>query len=443
MNIALIEVKPKDRDYVAKEMAGGLGKRLKLKNTFCGSILNRNLKSKFNAPPIVLAQLAGILRKYKHDAHSYYTCVVTDISPQMDYAVVLSSMVDYRNELNFIKELKSCYPYLKTIVIGSFASAMPDIYRPAADFIIIGEPELAVIEIITKGLPQGQLVHSKEIDDLNELPILDWGPFIKNNLYACRPFSRERGVSIQKSRGCSMTCKYCPYAAFYGKARQFNNDYVLRTIKYYYDIYSIKYFMFRDPNFGENKKEFHAFMKELLNSRLRISWSCEARLDIFGYDDLKLMYDAGLRYIITGVEGSDEQLLKQNTRLAYKKEDTFLKIRAAEKLGIVVQANYIFGFPRETEKGISDTIEYAKVLNSMFASFHIFTPQPGTEVFKDYKDKFTGADWQDFNYSHLVWKHDTLSKEFLEESLYRAYVGYYFRPAWAAKHIGKFLRAIL
>lgn len=434
MRIALIEVKPEENDYVAKEMAGGLGKRLKLKNTFLGSILNRNLKSCFNAPPIMLAQLAGIFRDHNHQIRSYYTLTATDIAKETDLCIVLSSMVDYRNELNFIKKLKSHCPTLKVIVVGSFASAMPDIYQPLADFVIIGEPESAIIEILTKGLPKEELIYSRELDNLNELPMLDWGPFINNNLYAYRPFSKERGVSIQKSRGCSMTCNYCPYAAFYGKARQFNNDYVLKTIKHYYDNHNIRYFMFRDPNFGENKKEFRSFMEVLIKSNLKISWSCEARLDIFSLDDLRQMHTAGLRYVITGVEGSDEQLLKKNTRHAYKKEDTIRKINALEKMGVIVQTNYILGFPHETEESVCNTVKYAKILNSMFASFHIFTPQPGTEVFKDYKDKFLDVDWQDFSYSHLVWRHDTLSREFLEEFLHRAYIEYYFRPKWAIKH---------
>lgn len=440
MEIALVDVKPKEKDYTAKEMAGGLGKRLNLKNTFLGSILNHNLKSRFNAPPIILAQLAGIFRAYEHKVSAYYTSNVTDIAKETDLCFILSSMVDYRNELNFIKRLKSYYPALKVIIVGPFASAMPEIYNTIADFVIIGEPESAIIEILIKGFPGTQLIYSKELSNLNELPMPDWTPFIKNNLYSYRPFSKEHGVSIQKSRGCSMTCNYCPYAAFYGKVRQFDSDYVLKIIKYYYDNHNITYFMFRDPNFGENKKEFYSFMEQLIKSKFKISWSCEGRLDIFNLNDLRLMHIAGLRYFITGVESHDEQLLKNNTRHPYTKEDTLRKINILDKLGVIVQTNYILGFPHETEESIYNTIKYAKILNSMFASFHIFTPQPGTSIFEDYKDKFLQIDWQDFSYSHLVWQHDILSKEFLEDTFYKAYVGYYFRFGWATKHFNKLIR---
>lgn len=442
MHIALVDVKPEKDDYVAKEMAGGLGKRLKLRNSFLGKILNRSLKSRFNAPPIILAQMAGILREYNHEVSSYYTNSAEDIAFGTEVAIVLSSIVDYQNEIKFIKRLKSLDANLKVIVVGSFASAMPKIYQAIADYVIIGSPEYAIQEIITKGFPQIGLVYSKDNGSLNELPMLDWVPFIKNNQYAYRPFSKNRGVSIQKSRGCSMTCNYCPYSAFYGKAKQFDSTYVINTIKFYRDKYNISYFMFRDPNFGENKKEFYVFMEALIESNLKITWSCETRLDMFGLEDLKLMHQTGLRYVITGIESNNEQLLKDNLRQPYKREDVFKKIAALEKKAVIVQTNYILGFPHETEKSVLDTIRYSKEINSMFATFHIFTPQPGTLIFEDYKDKFLTGNWEDFSYSRLVWKHDVLSKEFLEESIYRAYIEYYFNFKWIRKHFSKLLRII-
>lgn len=239
-----------------------------------------------------------------------------------------------------------------------------------------------------------------------------------------------------------MSCNYCPYASFYGKAKQFGSDYVLKIIAFYYQNHGIRYFMFRDPNFGEKRKEFRVFMDALIRSNLEISWSCEARVDAFTEDDLRLMSEAGLRYLITGVESSDANLLKENLRRAYKKEDAFRKIDILEKSGVVVQTNYILGFPHESEKSVCDTIEYAKQLNSMFATFHIFTPQPGTRVFNDYKNKLLDVDWEDFSYSNLVWQHDTISKNFLEKTAMQAHVQYYFRPKWIMKHAGRLLRII-
>lgn len=443
MKIALIEVKPTKNEYIAKEMAGGLGKRISLGNKFLGLILNRYLAKLFSAPPIILAYLAGICGQFKHEVTAYHTAVADDIDKETNIAIVLSSMVDYRNEINFIKELKLFIPQINIIVVGSFASVMPEIYYTIADYIIKGSPEMAMLKILRDGFPNEKVIQSIEPENLNELPMIDWTPFLKNGYYAKRPFSKELGVSIQKSRGCSMTCNYCPYASLYGKAKQFDSDYILKTIEHYYH-HNIRYFMFRDPNFGEDKKDFRIFMHKLIKKgNLKISWSCEARLDIFKNEDLKLMIEAGLRYIIIGVESSNKELLKSNSRRVYRQEDECYKINILEKSGVIVQTNYILGFPHETEESVVSTIQYAKKINSMFATFHIFTPQPGTKIFDDYKDKLLDLDWEDFSYSNLVWKHDTLSKEFLEKAISRAYVEYYFRPKWFAKHFWRLLKIIL
>lgn len=442
LKVALIEVKPVNNEYIAKEMAGGLGKRIKLGGGVFASVLNRYLTSLFNAPPIVLASVAGVCRHLGHDAVSYHTANPLEIDPATDTAVVLASMVDYRNELGFIKALKERLPQVKIIVVGSFASAMPQTFAEAADCVVTGDPETALARILTSGFLSEKIVHSERPENLNDLPMLDWTPFIAKGSYARRPFGKELGVSIQKSRGCSMTCNYCPYAAFYGKARQFDSDYVMKMIEHYYHNHNIRYFMFRDPNFGENRKDFQVFMEKVIRSGLKFHWSCEARLDTFKDEDLTLMAQAGLRYLITGVESSDEELLKANLRRAYKKEDAFRRVDILEKAGVIVQTNFIIGFPHETEKSVRETMEYAKRLNSMFATFHVFTPQPGTKIFENYRDKLLGIDWEDFTYSNLVWHHDTLSKEFLDRAASRAYSEYYFRPQWIGKHALRLARII-
>lgn len=434
MRVGLVEVRPKKQEYVAKEMAGGLGKRLNLKGSLLGSVLDRYLRSNFHAPPILLAQISGVLRKHHHQIDAYYTRDPKEIPSDTEILVVLSSMVDYRNEVDFIQQVKSLFPSLKVIVVGSFASAMPEIYQNSADLVIMGDAEMALENILLEGFPAQNVIRSPDPRDLNELPMVDWEPFLRIGAYATRPFSRERGVSIQKSRGCTMTCNYCPYAAFYGDAKLFSAEYVLKTIEYYYDRHNIRYFMFRDPNFGEKRPEFRRFMDELIRSQFRISWSCEMRLDTFEDNDLRLMHQAGLRYSITGIESSNDDLLKSNMRRPYKKEDTLRKLALLEELGVMVQSNWIIGFAQETEESVRQTIAYARELNTMFATFHIFTPQPGTDVFKQYTSKFVTPDWEDFGYSRLVWKHDTLSKRFLEDSLRDAYVDYYFRAAYLRKH---------
>ena len=444
LKVGLIEVRPTTSGYVAKEMAGGLGKRIELSGGLLGRLLSGRLQRSFCAPPMILAQVAGVCRSFEHECTAYHTADVEDVDVGTSIAICLGSMVDYKNELRFLGQLRRRLPAAKIVVVGSFPSAMPELYSASADVVIVGDPETALISVFEDGYPSGRILKSERPDDLNSLPMPEWEPFIRNNYFARRPFSSERGVSIQKSKGCSMTCNYCPYAALYGKARHFDSDYVLGVLRHYVDRHGIRYFMFRDPNFGENIKEFRVFMHQLIESRLDIHWSCEARLDTFKQDeDLQLMAEAGLKYIITGIESSDDELLKSNRRRPIKKIDAFRKVAVLEDAGVAVQANFIIGFPGETEQSVLNTLQYANELNTMFATFHVFTPQPGTVVFDDYREKLLEMDWEDFSYSRLVWKHDTLSKEFLDAKAASAHARYYFRPRYILKHLSRLARNLV
>ena len=95
-------------------------------------------------------------------------------------------------------------------------------------------------------------------------------------------------------------------------------------------------------------------MDKLIKSKMKIIWSCEARLDTFKQDsDFSLMAEAGLKYIITGIESSDPEILKLNKRKPIKHEDAIRKVRLLEKYGVTVQTNYILGFPEDTELKIN------------------------------------------------------------------------------------------
>ena len=38
----------------------------------------------------------------------------------------------------------------------------------------------------------------------------------------------------------------------------------------------------------------------------------------------------------------------------------------------------------------------------MFANFSIFTPQPGTKIFDNYKNKMLDLDYEDYTYLNMV-----------------------------------------
>ena len=72
---------------------------------------------------------------------------------------------------------------------------------------------------------------------------------------------------------------------------------------------------------------------------------------------------------------------------------------------------FIIGFPTDDEKSIMKTIRYAQKLNTTFSQFSVWTPYPGTPVYKDYENEIVASSFEEFDQYNLVYKHKILSPE--------------------------------
>ena len=99
-------------------------------------------------------------------------------------------------------------------------------------------------------------------------------------------------------------------------------------------------------------------------------------------------------------------------------------------MGIKVKAMYIIGMPTDTKEKFINTVNFAKKIKSTYAQFSVFTPYPGTPVFKEYEDKIITNKYENFTQWQLVFKHSYLSKEDVLNLLDYSYKHYYTNPKW-------------
>jgi len=118
-------------------------------------------------------------------------------------------------------------------------------------------------------------------------------------------------------------------------------------------------------------------------------------------------------------------------------------IRYCDDLGIRVTAFYVFGMPDDTKKTLLDTVRYAKKLNTHVAQFFIFTPFPGTKYYENVKGDISEMEWENFDCYTPVFRHRNLSKSDILRLKEKAFVSYYYRPAWALALAKRALKDIL
>jgi anaerobic magnesium-protoporphyrin IX monomethyl ester cyclase len=305
-----------------------------------------------------------------------------------------------------------------TALIGLHPSAKPAecLMQPNVDFVVIGEPEQTVLELVGV-LEQGKM------DDLNKVKGIG---FVKNGetiITAHRPFIqdldslpfparhllpmeqffeaakkmpisgnlRKPPVRMLTSRGCPHGCIFCSNNIVMGRqwrARSAEN--VVAEIEQIIATYGIRQIDFLDDNIAFDRKRLETICDLIVEKGLNIEWCTPngVRADSLDKELLAKMRKAGCVSILiapeSGVQRVVDQIIKKKQDLRKVEE----VVVAARRLGIKVGCFFIIGMIGETKDDIKATIKYAYKLRKLGADrfyFSYATPLYGTELYEQAK----------------------------------------------------------
>jgi radical SAM superfamily enzyme YgiQ (UPF0313 family) len=420
-----------ERGFVNKDtIVGGFGSRFQGFSRTTRWI-ERMRRLYQNIPSIHAAYLAAIFEGAGHE-------VVFSDGPLIegDQALVLTSIVDYRHELEWAATTKRRYG-MKVGLFGAMATHATDLLAGQADVIIRGEPEEAAFRMAAGEMLSG-VVRSSPIMDLDSLPFPAWHRTMKGR----RRHSIGRTVHatgsafpVLSSRSCPEFCTYCPHrtTAPY-RARQPQN--VLAELEELYERYGKTYVVFRDPLFTEDRDRSMAIAEGILSKGLPVQFECETRLDDLDTALLDLLYRAGLRAITFGVESVSASTLKRVGRRPIPPVHQKEIVNHCKRLGIMTHGFYLFGFLDDTADSIRATIGYAVELDSTFALFKVLTPYPGTPILKQLAPLIVETDLEKFDGYTLTFNHPHLTAEEMRFLLGAAFTRFYVRASWIQNYLG-------
>jgi anaerobic magnesium-protoporphyrin IX monomethyl ester cyclase len=428
MRVVLADLKS-HRGFVSKDtVVGGYGSRL---DPFTRvTAVMAYLKKKFHdVPSVHMAYIAAILARAGHEVKW-----TRGEEVQGDVALVLSSLVDHKNETAWADRMRA--KGVKVGFIGITASKMPDLFKDHCDFILNGEPEAAVMRLAQGIVPEG-IVVSEQIDDLDSLPFPRWDLVTEDrSRMGLKVFTRPvgGGYPLLASRGCPEFCTYCPHRILAGyRMRSIAN--IVDEMERLCSRVSRPYVIFRDPLFTEQRERVVELCDEIKRRGLNLTFEAETRLDRLDVDLLDRLYSAGFRAMSFGVESLDPATLKKSGRRPIPQSHQREIIEHCRKLGIVTAAFYVLGFLQDDWNSVAATIDYATDLGSTFAQFKMLTPYPGTPMFKQIEPLLSETDWELFDGFTPVFKHPNLTARELKFLLGAAYKRFYMRPSYLANFL--------
>jgi len=364
------------------------------------------------------------------------------------YDIVGISCMSYYflNVIDLSKKLKA--QGLIVVIGGSHPSVLPKLTleKTDADFIIISEGEETFLELIKKieknqqvdNIPgiftkkSKQIIKRDFIKNLDKLPFPDWeqmdprkykkaphGALIKN--FPVAP--------IVTTRGCPHNCKFCASPKLWNRIMRFRTpENVIKEVIYLIENFGVREIHFEDDNFTLKKDHIEKICRLILKNNLKISWACPngIRADTITPDLLKLMKKSGCYYIALGFESGNQEILNN-----INKETNLATLRnaaeMAEKQGIMTQGFFIFGLPGETEKTISETINFSKKISLSRAQFLLLDVLPGSQLW-DELDFGKKVDWKKSSYHEITWIPKTVKPEILINAPPKAFRSFFFRP---------------
>ena len=427
---------PNSSSSCNKDLNGGYGTWDKFSDNPFSRIISKAKKKNIKLPVLCLGYIHSILKNKNIDcsySESYKESISLIKKKDARGIIIYGSIVCCDLENKLINEIKLFNTNIKVIVIGTFPTKFPNLFKNA-DHIIIGEPENFFINWSGKldDLEKmGKEIFSENITNLDTLPLPKFNiNFAKK--YSYRPMLPQPTGFIEATRGCPYSCGYyCTYGENQGKAIRSHTPSRLVEIMQKLKVeYGFKSFQFRDPVFGLKKEFIENFCLEILRSGLDTKWGMETRIDLLSKSSLRLMKKAGLTSINIGIETPNKEIAASNKRKLCPQDKQKDLIDFAFKNNIKINAFYILGLEQDNEESCNETINYSLGLNTYMARYSVCTPYPGTGYYDDLKkdNRVINNNLSSFNQQELVYKHNNLSEKIVKKLIQKAYIKYYFRP---------------
>ncbi|MFC2091965.1 radical SAM protein [Elusimicrobiota bacterium] len=251
------------------------------------------------------------------------------------------------------------YPYL---------SGNKLIRDEAVDLVIYGEAELTIKNIIEmlenneelEFCPgciiknSGKIIdcgRGRMVKNLDDLPFPEWDYF-NLELY------EKKELFISFGRGCRNKCAYCGLTGTTPLYRYRSAESIISEINHQKKTRNIKKFFVADPELNSNISELGKICDLLIENESGIDWGGHAVVDPgMDLDMFVKMKNAGCSFLMVGIESASQDILsKMGKGHTVKDIEDFLF--NCKQSGIKIIANFIIGFPGETEKDFEKTLRF-------------------------------------------------------------------------------------
>ena len=234
--------------------------------------------------------------------------------------------------------------------------------------------------------------------DINKLPMVD-RTYFYNHIDEFRYLELKRIAQVRTSYSCPYKCKFCYRTSLNcGK-------YVAKDIEKVVDeiealdtdnIYLV------DDDFMFNKARLLKFIELIKERGIKKNYVAYGRVDFIvrNKDIIRQLKEIGFYYLLVGLESiSDNYLNNYNKYTGAKQNEECIDFLNSINLNCMGMLIVDLEFKK---RDFINMYKWIKKTQLKHVALSIFTPLPGSELYKDYEDKLITDDLTKFDYVHLV-----------------------------------------
>ena len=333
--------------------------------------------------------------------------------------------------IRMLRAIKASSPAVVTVYGGVYPTYHAGrilAEESAVDVIVRGEGEATALELVRalESGGDGSNEHLRRVAGLTfrdgeeivvtgdrpPIPDLDgwrvgWELVERWDDYGC--FGMDRAAIVQFSRGCPHRCTYCGQHGFWVKWRHRDPAKLADEIEWLHRTHGVQFITLADENPTTLKDEWRAFLEEMASRKLPVRFFATIRAtDIVRDRDILALYrDAGILYVLMGIESTSEEVLRQIKKGSTTRED-FQACRLLKEHGIFSIIGHIVGLEEERWSNFRTALRQLRLyggdyLNAMYVTPHAWTAF-GEEVMGRRIVQLDQSKW-DYRHQILAQKH--------------------------------------
>lgn len=330
--------------------------------------------------------------------------------------------------VRMLRAIKSGCPDVTTVYGGVYPSYHADrilAEEPAVDFVVRGEGEATALDLVRAldlrgeplaGVPGlafrvgGEVILTESrpvIVDLDAWRV-GWELIERWDDYQC--FGMGRAAIVQFSRGCPHRCTYCGQHGFWVRWRHRSPSKLADEIARLHHECGVNFITLADENPTTHPDRWRSFLEEVRSRELPVRFLATIRAtDIVRDRDILPLYrEAGILYVLMGIESTSDEVLEQVRKGSTSRED-LQACRLLREHGIFSIIGHIVGFGGEDWPAFRTALRQLRLYDGDYVNAMYVTPHAWTQFAEEVRGRaIVEPDLSRWDYRHQVLAQESL-----------------------------------